>query len=205
MKGSPFKLDFYFDFISPFGYLASLKVEEVAARHGWDSEWHSMLVGVSVLKVMGMKPLPSIPLKGEYLQRELRRYCRRHAIVLGRNPTEPPLNPLPAGRAYHWVKAHHPGLAKLFAAGVLAAYWVKNKDIADFTILKDCMAEVGGDSKALMAALTSSECNELLREAVAVSIERGVFGSPFFIAEGEPFFGLDKLGLLEDWLSSGGW
>ena len=53
----PAPLLFYFDFISPFGYFASLRVEALAARHGRTVDWHAMLLGVSVMKVMGLKPL----------------------------------------------------------------------------------------------------------------------------------------------------
>ena len=64
-------VEFFFDFISPFGYLASLRVDALAAAHGHATRWQSMLLGVSVLKVMGLKPLRETPLKGAYLQRDL--------------------------------------------------------------------------------------------------------------------------------------
>ena len=50
---------FYFDFISPFGYFAALRIDALAARYGREVEWRPMLLGVTVLKVMGLKPLPS--------------------------------------------------------------------------------------------------------------------------------------------------
>ena len=89
---------FYFDFISPFGYFANLRIDDLAARHGRTTDWSSMLVGISVLKVMGLKPIPQTPLKGDYARRDAERYCRRHGIALGRSlGGQPPANPLPAG------------------------------------------------------------------------------------------------------------
>ena len=55
------------------------------------------------------------------------------------------------------------------------------------------------------AALIGDDRIPPLREAVAASIERGVFGSPFILADGEPFWGSDRLDLLDDWLARGGW
>jgi 2-hydroxychromene-2-carboxylate isomerase len=81
MNGGP--LNFYFDFISPYGWFASRRVEEIAARHGRTVEWHAMLLGVSVLKVMGLKPLLDTPLKGDYARRDVRRYARKHGLALG--------------------------------------------------------------------------------------------------------------------------
>ncbi|MGE3248007.1 MAG: 2-hydroxychromene-2-carboxylate isomerase, partial [Beijerinckiaceae bacterium] len=54
---------FYFDIFSPFGYLASTQIEMIAARHGRTVDWRPVLVGITVLKVMGMKPLAAYPLK----------------------------------------------------------------------------------------------------------------------------------------------
>ena len=92
-------LDFYFDFISPFGYLASLRVDELATRHQRECRWQSMLLGISVLKIMGMQPLTQIPLKGDYLRIDLERYLRQHKLTLARTRDMTPSNPIPAGRA----------------------------------------------------------------------------------------------------------
>src|SRR3954468_11863734 len=99
---------FYFDFISPYGYFASLRIEELAARHGRTVDWRPMLLGVAVLKVMGLKPLLDTPLKGAYGRRDVRRHARRHGIRLGRDLDASVGTPLPAGRAFCWAKQHHP-------------------------------------------------------------------------------------------------
>ena len=67
-------IDFYFDFISSYGYFASLRIEEIAARHGRTIEWHPMPLGVAVMKVMGLKPLLETPLKGAYVLNDVARY-----------------------------------------------------------------------------------------------------------------------------------
>ena len=59
----PAPIDFYFDFISPYGYLASTRIEHIAARHGRAVAWRPFLQGVTVLQVMGLKPLLETPLK----------------------------------------------------------------------------------------------------------------------------------------------
>lgn len=200
------KIEFFFDFISPFGYLASLRIDRLADKYARDCDWTSILLGVSVLKVMGMKPLPQTPLKGDYLKHDFRRYARRHGIRIGRELGTEPSNPLPAGRAFHWVKHTAPGLAKPFAAAVLAAYWRDGADIGRVETLEGIAGKIGLDPAALRDAVTGERGKDLLRRAVDRSLERGVFGSPFFIVDGrEPFFGVEKMELMEEWLSSGGW
>lgn len=202
---APKRIDFFFDFISPFGFFASLRVDDLAARYGYAVDWSSMLVGVSVLKVMGLKPVPQTPLKGEYAKRDAERYCRRHGLTLGRPFGQPPANPVPAGRCFHWVKAHHPGREKDVARALYAAYWLEGRDIGDLDLALDITAGQGIDRAALADGFASGAAAELLRQAVDASLARGVFGSPFFLVGDEPFFGVEKMELLEEWLRDGGW
>src|SRR5688500_14843043 len=97
-------LAFYFDFISPFGYFASLRIDELARRHGREVEWTSMLVGVSVMKVMGLPPIVEIPLKGPYVVNDARRYARQHQVPFGRSGSAPTSKPVEAGRAFAWAR-----------------------------------------------------------------------------------------------------
>lgn len=198
-------IEFHFDFISPFGYFASLRIDDLAARHGRTADWSSMLVGVSILKVMGLKPIPQTPLKGEYARRDAERYCRRHGIVLGRSLGQPPANPLPAGRTFHWLRTHDPDRAKPVARALLDVYWVKDVDIGALETVLDIASDCGADRALLADAHAGGEAADLLRVAVDASLAKGVFGSPFVIVDGEPFFGVEKLELMEEWLKTGGW
>jgi 2-hydroxychromene-2-carboxylate isomerase len=198
-------MDFYFDFISPFGYLASLRVDELAQKYGRECRWHSILLGISVLKVMGLPPLTQIPLKGDYLGIDLKRYLRRHKLTLARSRDIPPSNPIPAGRAFHWIDQRDPALAKSVAKAILDAYWQQAADIGSADAVIAIAERVGADAAGLSTGFASGEADRLLRGAVDRSLARGVFGSPFFVIDGEPFFGLEKMELVEEWLASGGW
>ena len=202
---APAPLNFYFDFISPFGYFASLRIEALAARHGRTVEWHAMLLGVSVLKVMGLKPLLETPLKGDYIRREVARYARRHGIVLGRRPDDPVMDPRPAGRAFHWARRHAPAHAAALAHAIYRAYWIEGRDLGCADALAAIALPAGLDAHRLRDGIVSDEAGRLLRSAVDASLQAGIFGSPTVVADGEPFWGVQSLELLEDWLASGGW
>ena len=96
-------VQFYFDFISPFGYFASLRIDELARRYDREVEWTSMLVGVSVLKVMGLPPIVELPLKGPYVINDALRYARQHRVPFQRGVSHPVSRPLNAGRAFAWA------------------------------------------------------------------------------------------------------
>jgi 2-hydroxychromene-2-carboxylate isomerase len=198
-------LQFYFDFISPFGYFASLRIDEMARRYGREVEWRSMLLGVSVLKVMGLPPIVELPLKGPYVINDARRYARQHHVAFERPGTAATSRPVEAGRAFAWAWEIDPAAAKRLAGAIFRSYFVRCVDIAEDSVLRECMTEAGVSWQGFEAARAAGTPAGLLRRNVDESIRRGVFGSPFFIVDGEPFFGVEKLPVVEDWLAAGGW
>lgn len=198
-------IDFYFDFISPFGYFASLRIDALARRHGATLAWRPMLLGVSVLKVMGSKPLLEIPLKSDYIRTEAARYCRKHGVRLGRSLDAAPMNPLPAARVFNLLAQASPEQAQAFARSALHAYWVENRPLDQPDELIRAGSAAGLPEALLRAALEDPGAGASLRASIEAAVARGVFGSPFMLVDGEPFFGVDKLELVEEWLASGGW
>ena len=198
-------LRFHFDFISPYGYFASLRIEAIAARHGRAVEWHPMLLGVSVLKVMGLKPLLDTPLKGPYTEHDVLRQAREHGITMARAPRDAVMNPLPCARAFAWVRRHHPAQAAAVAHAIYGAYWGEGQDLSTPDALRALALPDGLSADALADAAAGDEAAALLRADVEASLQAGVFGSPTVVVDGELFWGVDKLDQLDRWLTRGGW
>ncbi len=198
-------LQFHFDFISPYGYFASLRIEALAARHGRTVDWRAMLLGVSVMKVMGLKPLMDTPLKGPYTARDVLRHAREHGVPMKRQPSDPVMNPLPCARAFAWVKQHQPAHAAALAHAIYAAYWGEGQDLSTPASLRGLALPEGLSADAVAEAAAGEEAASLLRAMVDASLKAGVFGSPTVVVDGEPFWGVDKLDQVERWLERGGW
>lgn len=198
-------LAFHFDFISPYGYFASLRIEDLAARHGRAVDWRPMLLGVAVLKVMGLKPLLDTPLKGDYIRRDVLRTARRLGVRLGRDLNASVGNPLPPARAFYWVREHHPQLAGPMAHALFHAFWAEGRDLSTPEKVGAIRLPAGLDAAALIEGAASDEAATLLRNAVAAAIKAGIFGSPTIVVDGEPFWGNDRLGDVDAWLACGGW
>lgn len=192
-------LHFHFDFISPYGYFASLRVEALAARHGRSVAWHPMLLGVAVLKVMGLKPLMDTPLKGDYVESDVLRYAREHGVPMKRRPRDPMMNPLACGRALAWVNRHQPEHAGTVVHALYRAVWGEGQDLSTPASLEPVVGE------AIARAAAGEEAATLLRAEVDASLAAGIFGSPTLVIDGEPFWGVDKLEQAERWLERGGW
>ena len=195
-------IEFYFDFISPFGYLGSIAIERVAAKHGRAVDWRPILLGVTVLNIMGMKPLPQTPLKGPWLERDLERLSSLLDIPIRKHELSG-VNSLAAARAFLWIKARDPLLAKRFAQAIFARLWLHGEDITPVAAVIAEAGILGVDAGELGQALQTPVAKVALNDCVAAAVEKGVFGAPFFIADGESFFGNDHLWMLEHWLEHG--
>src|SRR5512146_401169 len=196
-------IDFYFDFSSPYGYFASTKIDELAARHGRSVIWRPILLG-AVFKITGQQPLPTIPLKGGYANHDLARSARRFNVPF-RIPSRFPIAGQAPSRAFYWVGDRDPALAKKLAQALYHAYFAEDRDISNPEVTANVAAKQGVDRDQLIQALNEPAVKERLKIEVDAAIERGVFGSPFIIVDKEPFWGSDRLDQIDKWLTTGGW
>lgn len=196
-------IDFYFDFSSPYGYFASARIEELAAKHGRSVNWRPILLG-AVFKITGQQPLPSIPLKGSYANHDLARSARLFGLPY-KFPTKFPVAGQAPSRAFYWVSDRDPRLAIRLAQALYHAYFVEDRDISSPEVTANVAAKLGVDKEQILHALGEPAVKQRLSTEVDAAIERGVFGSPFFIVDKEPFWGSDRLDQIDRWLATGGW
>ncbi len=196
-------IEFWFDFTSPYAYFASLEIDDVAARHGRDVLWRPFLLG-AVFKTTGMRPLTGMPLRGDYARRDWDRLARRLGAPLA-FPAIHPANTVAAGRAFLWLEENDPARAVPFARDVFAAHFGRGEDIGPVASILALAADAGVDEAALAAGLDSQDLKDRFRARTEEALAKGVFGSPFFIVDGEPFWGADRLPMVDEWLTRGGW
>jgi 2-hydroxychromene-2-carboxylate isomerase len=196
-------IDFYFEFASPYGYLASTQIEALAARHGRTALWHPIMLGAA-FKETGARPLTQTPLKGPYLLHDVPRFARLLGVPLTLPPVMP-MNSLAASRACVWVEEDDPARAKRLAQALFHAHWGEGRDLSGPEAVAEVAAGLGIDRDALRTAVADQRIKERLKQQTQAAIVRGVFGSPFVFVDGEPFWGADRLAQVEAWLSKGGW
>ncbi|MCK6389581.1 MAG: 2-hydroxychromene-2-carboxylate isomerase [Azonexus sp.] len=196
-------IDFWFDFSSPYGYLLSEKIDELAARFGRKVRWHPILLGI-VFKATGSAPLTlQNEAKARYSVNDFARSARFMGLAY-RHPDKFPLATQNAARAYYWLHGQDCALARQFAHAVYRALFVDNRDISAPDTVLEIAAKLGVDRSSLENALQAPDIKEGLKQAVDAALAAGVFGSPHVIIDGEHFFGADRLPQIERWLESGG-
>jgi 2-hydroxychromene-2-carboxylate isomerase len=194
-------IDFYFDFSSPYGYLAAQKIGALAEKHGRTVDWHPILLGV-IFKQTGGAPLTEVPVKGPYSKRDFARSARFHGIDF----RMPPVFPIPAqapSRVMLWAKARDAAAGARVAKALFRAYFVDGRDISKPEVAAAVAGDAGLDAAAARAAVDDPAIKDALKREVDAAIAAGVFGSPYVVVDGEPFWGLDRFDQVERWLAQG--
>ncbi len=199
----PAAIDFYFDFGSPYGYLGSLRIDEIGERTGRAVTWRPIMLG-AMFKAVGTAPLTTYPLKGEYSRRDLQRSARALGVEIG-IPEGFPHGTLPAARGFYWLGDSDPGKQKPFAKAFYDAYFGEGRNVSEMDSTADIAASLGIDREAFLAAIQEPAIKERLKMETSAALERGVFGSPFVFVDDEPFWGFDHFDQVERWLETGGW
>jgi 2-hydroxychromene-2-carboxylate isomerase len=195
-------LRFWFDFSSPYSYIANEWVDAVAARHGRTVQRHAILLGAT-FQAAELKPPVDYPLKGGYSRHDFARSAR----FAGLPYTPPPVFPIPtqnAARVFWWLAdTQGADAAARWATAGLRAVFARGVPLHEPEALKALAAEHGLDPAAAEAAWTDPVWKKRLKDANDEAIAAGVFGAPFFIIGGEPFWGNDRRPQIERWLETG--
>jgi len=190
-------IDFYFDFSSPYGYLGSHRIEPLAAKYGRAVNWRPILLGAA-FKLTGSRPLTEQPIRQDYFLRDFPRSARFYGIPY-KHPTVFPVSTVAACRAYYAVVDR--GKAVTLAKALYKAFFVDDINISEAENVIRVAAGAGCDVRA---ALGDQAVKDKTKAEVDAAIAKGVFGSPYVIADGEPFWGVDRFDQLEKWLATGG-
>ena len=196
-------LEFYFDFSSPYGFLATRRIDAIAKEFGRRVQWRPILVG-AVFKVTGQTPLVTQTLRGPYHIRDLERTARKLGISF-RLPDTFPFASIAAGRAFYWLEKSDTSRAISLAKAIFDSAFIGGKAAVTSDEVAGIGEGIGIDRNQLLSGIGEPEIKERLRHETDLAIERGIFGSPFIFADGEPFWGNDRLDDVREWLRRGGW
>lgn len=195
-------IEFYFDFSSPYTYIASEEIEAIAERHGREVMWRPILLG-AVFKASGGMPLTAgYGPKALYSVRDFARSAAFVGIPY-RHPANFPIGAVAAARTVLWLQRHQPTLVAPFIHTAFRAYFVADRNIADPAVVMELAQELGIDVTQLAAGVQDESIKNALRAEVDQAIARGIFGSPTLVIDGEIFWGHDRLAQVERWISAG--
>ncbi|MTI43025.1 2-hydroxychromene-2-carboxylate isomerase [Roseibium hamelinense] len=194
-------IDYFYTHISPWAYLGHNAFIELAQKH--DVTVRARPVDLSgVFASSGGLPLGKRhPARQAYRFVEMQRWRDKRNVPLTMKPAFFPTPPaLPDCCAIALAEAGKDALA--FSASVFKAIWADDKNIAEEPVLAECLADLGHEPAAILKAAQSDEIKGIYTANQEQAVHQGLIGSPTYVLNGEPFWGQDRLEILEDALIS---
>ena len=192
------QVEFYFDFSSPYSYFAAKKIDRSVEACNRIVVWKPFLLGV-LFKITGSQPLTTIPMKDEYSLRDWERLGKMTNIKWTL-PDPFPISTQNAGRVFYWLADQDPNMAKQFALSAFDTYFGHGISIEEQGVVIEIATSIGADRASLSRAMQEETIKERLKQETQAAIDAGVFGAPFFIVDGEPFWGSDRIWMIKRWL-----
>ncbi|WP_370371557.1 2-hydroxychromene-2-carboxylate isomerase [Henriciella pelagia] len=191
-------LEFFFDFISPFSYIAYHALPSELGDLVSQVEYRPMFLG-AVMQTTGNRPPGLVPAKGAYLPVDLARCARRYGIPFRLNPHFPMMNTRPMLRAAIGL-SDTPDEQKRFIETVLHHVWAAPSSLKtdEPDQVRAMCAEAGFDADRILELAESEHTKSVLKANTDSAIERDAFGAPTFFVGSDMFFGHDRLDYVKE-------
>jgi 2-hydroxychromene-2-carboxylate isomerase len=191
-------IDFYFDFMSPYAYLAHKRVNEIARKYSYELRYHC--IDLMRAKLAAGNTGPSnrdIPVKIAYLSKDLSRWANRYGLPLH----------MPGSHDSAQVNrglfiAIDRGVATRYVDAVWQLTWGAGGDFSDIEVISKVAQNLGWEPKAFIESIASPIICERYEQSNLDAQSKGVFGVPTMMAGNEMWWGNDRLDFLEEYLAS---
>jgi 2-hydroxychromene-2-carboxylate isomerase len=193
-------VEFYFDFPSPYSYLAHTQVPKIAAEHGATVIYHPFRI-LELMPIVGNRPTTiECKNKGKYAGADLQRWTKRYDVEFSRNPYSKSFDFAELDRGA--LVAIEDGRSAEYVTTVFAAIWGRPADLSQRSVLIDILERAGFDAPRLVERANAEDIIARLDTETKAAAERGVFGAPTMFVGNQMFFGNDRLDFVAEALRS---
>ncbi len=186
-------LEFYYDYGSPYSYLADTQVEAIAKRAGATLVRKPMLLG-GVFKATGNASPMTVELKSRWSAFDMPMWARHYGVPFQRNPFFP-VNTLALMRGA--AAAQIDGLFERYHPAIYKAMWVDGRNLNDIAEVASVLTAAGLDAARFGSRIQDQDVKDRLKAATDEAVGRGVFGAPTSFVGDKMFFGNDRLPFVE--------
>jgi 2-hydroxychromene-2-carboxylate isomerase len=192
------QIDYYVFPLSPFGYLAGTRLEEIAKKHKATVNYKPFALMKVFEEVGTPPPAERHANKAKYRAQEIERVAKFNEMPVNVTPAFWPTNPAPA--CYAIIAAQNAGGGNLgcLVHSIFRACWAEDKDISQDEVIKACLTENGFDAGLADSGLLSGA--ETFGRNTEEAVKVGVFGTPTYVIGEQVFWGQDRLPHLDAYL-----
>jgi 2-hydroxychromene-2-carboxylate isomerase len=183
------QVEFYFDYGSPFSYLADTQLPAIAERTGAKIVYQPILLG-AIFKATGNASPITVPLKGKYMGTDLQRWAQHYGVPIKMNPNFP-FNTIRLMRGA--IAADMQGRFSEYHRRMFRAVWVEERNLGKEEVLQEILIAAAIEP----TSIDGEEIKNRLRANTDDAVARSAFGAPTFFVNGELFWGNDRLEFVE--------
>jgi len=185
------QIDFYFDFVSPYSYLASLVLPRLAAEHGASISYRPFTL-LELMAIVGNRPTTlECKNKGAYAMSDLQRWAKHYKVNFAPNPYWSKIDFPELGRAA--LLAIDAGRGADYVQSIYGALFGEPRDLSQRSLLIGTLDAAGFQGAQMLKQAGTEAYVAKLEKSTNAAAERGIFGSPTMFVGGEMFFGNDRL------------
>ena len=181
-------IDFYFDFISPYAYLAHKKIKYLNNKKKIKFNYKTILLG-GLHNLQEITPPAFIKPKLKHMISDCHLIARKNNFNFTWN-SKFPLNSVNAMRGYLYINSE---IKSLYADEVFEAYWKDNLDISNEQIFTTLVKKCNIDSNKFFEGIKNLKIKDELKNITKKAYDKEIFGAPTFIVNNKIFWGQDRL------------
>ncbi|MEH6404493.1 MAG: 2-hydroxychromene-2-carboxylate isomerase [Sneathiella sp.] len=193
-------IEFFFEYVSPYAYIAAKQIEEVGKRQGVEVIWRPLSLG-HVWKAIGATNVGpnALPQKSKYILMDAGRSAKLAGLPMA-PPAVFPVDAKLARLAFYAVSEKDSEMGKKFAEAVFEKFWAKSEEITELSDLEGIAKDLGIDFSLIEGALTNGDAKAAMIASTEAAVESGAFGMPWFRVGKQVFWGADRISHIDQYL-----
>ena len=191
-------IQYFFAPQSPYVYLGHERLLKLGAQYGAMIEPRPFDIGAVFSETGGLPLAKRAPQRQAYRLQELQRWAQHVGLPINLQPKFFPVDQGPASLLLVAAREQAGADEALeLASAILRAVWAEDRDIADASTLEQLAGDAGFDGAALLAASRTPEMQQKYEAFTKEALDAGVFGAPWYVVDGQSFWGQDRLDFVE--------
>ena len=186
--------DFYFDFISPYSFLAHKEIKKIENKNSLKINYKPILLG-GLHNLHGIKAPAFIPAKAKHMIRDCKLIAEKNKIKFKFNSYFP-IRSLNLMRGV--LVAEEDNFKSYYIDTIFNAIWQDGLNLNDETIIQKILKNLNVNPKTFFLRSVSSSIKDSLKKRTNEAYEKGIFGAPSFVSNNKIFWGQDRIEFVLD-------
>ena len=181
--------DFYFDFVSPYSFLAHKEIRKIEKKNSIKIKYKPILLG-GLHNLHGIKAPAFIPAKAKHMIRDCKLIAEKNKVKFKFNSYFP-IKSLNLMRGV--LVAEEDNFKNYYIDNIFDSIWQDGLNMNDENIIQKVLKNLNVNPKTFLLRLTSSSTKDSLKKKTNDAYEKSIFGAPTFVSNNKIFWGQDRI------------